>query len=169
MLMVLSGLAFLCISCVDYENGDAPLPEMTPAQQAERALLQTMAIEPGALVSFVGPVEPRTILESAVSDSPDISIMVPWDEGPHCVYMFFVNDHPDQRYEHDVRYAWLNMNNRHFEQVGAHWWPRLSEWPIPSYTDFELIRADFVSGVTFYYGRGGGNGFPPTYLPAVEP
>ncbi len=160
ILAGLCGLMLLCPSCSE-DDGAAPSSDVQLARQAEQALLQAIHIESGAVVSFVGPVSPGTSLVNDEITLEYVSITVP--NAPGSYYLFFVNDHPDTRYVHAVRYAWLNLLNRHVETVDAQWWPRLQTTP-PDTTEFELIAADTLAGVIFYYGRGGGQGFPPTYL-----
>ena len=162
ILVGLFGLMLLNTSCSN-DRDNAP-SEPQSQWQAAHALLESMTIESGAVVSFIGPMRPGSGLASASDISEHESLTVPEAEGTCCVYLFFVNDHPDTRYVHPVRYAWLNLRNGHFEQVDADWWPRAIEYPIPNPGEFELMASDTLSGVIFYYGRGGGAGFPPTYL-----
>ena len=162
ILAGLCGLMLLSTSCS--EDSDNPPSEPLPQWQTAQALLESMTIENGAVVSFIGPVRPGSVIGSANDGSEYVSLTVPEAEGTCCVYLFFINDHPDTRYVHAVRYAWLNLRNGHFEQVNASWWPRAIEYPVPNPGEFELMLSNTLSGVIFYYGRGGGAGFPPSYL-----
>jgi len=162
----LCGVMLLYTSCANSNHESATPSSVEMARQAEQALLEVIAIDSGAVVSFVGPVVPGTRLVAADSAMSETALTVPEIAG-RC-YVFFVNDHPDMRYAHPVRYVWLNPITRAFESVDAEWWPRLDAWPLPDESEFELIETDWLSGVLFYYGHGGGLGFPPTYLPRSD-
>lgn len=161
----LCGLMFLSLSCSD-DNGSSPSDTLQMARQAEQKFLRAVSVESGAVVSFVGPVSPGTRLTTMSYATQYVSIAAPANGGIY--YLFFINDHPDTRYAHSVRYAWLNLTNGHAETVAAEWWPYLDATPADN-TEFQLIEADTLSGVIFYYGSGGGLGFPPAYLPAEQP
>ena len=159
MLTGLCGLILLHTSCSEKDHEVAVTGSLQ--QFAEQALLQAIPIDSGIVVSFVGPVPPGTGLVNMETTLEHVSITVPNEPGTF--FLFFINDYPDTRYVHSVRYAWLNLNNEQFDVIDAQWWPRLETTP-PDTTEFELIETNTLSGVIFYYGRGGGSGFPPAYL-----
>ncbi len=161
MLILLCGLAFLNISCAKNAPPAAPpsQDEVRNARLAEEALLKDISIQSGAVVSVVGPVEKDSKLISMRSAIVDHWLRV--TDAP--AYLFFVNDHPEQQYPHDVRYAWVNLQNGHWGVVDASWWPKLDARPNPDESPFVVVDQITKDGVTFYYGRGGGSGLPESY------
>ncbi len=164
----LFGCLILLTSCSSDEHNATPASDLDLARQAEQLLLQTIPIESGTatVVSFVGPVPPGTSLVSAYPNDDPARITVPLRPGVH--YLCFINKDPNLRYVHPVWYVWLNLTTRTTERVEARFYPKLESTP-PDTTQFELIEADTLSGIIFYYGRGGGLGFPPAYLPEEGP
>lgn len=167
VLAGLFGCLILLTSCSDEQSGNPP-SDLERARLAEQLLLQTIPIESGTttVVSFVGPVPPGTSLVSAYPNDDPARITVLPRPGMH--YLCFINRDPNMRYVHPVWYVWLNLTTRAAQQVEARFWPKLEATP-PDTTEFELIEADTLSGVIFYYGRGGGLGFPQAYLYEVGP
>jgi hypothetical protein len=129
------------------------------AREAEAVLLAQLPINRGAVVSFVGPVP----LGSVLAEQGTTRLTVPLDI-PGSYYLFFVNDYPDQRYNHPVRYACVNPYLSLIEAAAGNYYPHLVTIASDSDRVFERIQTDTVAGVIFYYGRGGNAGFPAAYL-----
>ena len=163
---LLGGLMLLNLSCEKSDSG-ALERELYYAGQAEEALLEAVPIDSGAVVSLVGPVPTMARLYHHGQEYELIHLTVP-DTTVGRIYLFFINDHPDLRYVHPVRYAWLNLTNGAFDTLRTDWWPSLETVP-PDTMPFQLIAADVRENVLFYYGQGGGRGFPPSYLEQEGP
>ncbi len=162
MLLLLSGLTFLLVSCTQ-DDHTLSTSDMDLVHRAEYVLLQSMAIDTHAVVSVVGPVSSGDGLCHWVFESGPECLRIPdMIGGPF--YLFYVNDHPEPGSVHEVRWAWMNLTTRQVEQKAEVECPYWLTFPADT-TEFELVEIYRISGHTFYYGHGGGYGFPEGYLP----
>ena len=142
-----------------------------PQAQAEdiaRQLLRHVEIDAGARVLMLGPVAsgmsikerlPRDDAAALVASTMDSNLpaelAVPGDSGQY--YVFYIDDEPDARFCHNVRYAWLDVESGSTFVVEAQFPPVFAEHD----QTFECCRVGdpfTVDGVLFCFGERGAPG-----------
>ena len=126
-------------------------------EQAARIISSKISIPRTSVAFFLGPVKPGTILRE---DSPDdgqpaVELIVPSTSGKY--YVFFIDDQPDFKFAHPVRYAWLNLETGDHSVIDASWQPVVEQAGVTP-SPFELIDSYEILDVTFYFGEGSGVG-----------
>lgn len=123
-------------------------------RQAANILLSKLTVSPPSEVMVTGPVEPGTVMrEIVVSDETPVELTVPETAGTY--YLFFIDDEPQARYEHPVRYAWVELNTEQMQYVSANERPFI-ERPGKEPGPFVLQGAEVISDVHFMYMTGEG-------------
>lgn len=128
------------------------LPE--EVRQAANILLSKLTVSPPSEVMVIGPVEPGTVMQEIIaSDEMPVELTVPETAGTY--YLFFIDDMPQARYEHPVRYAWVELNSKQVQYVSANERPFI-ERPGKEPGPFVLQGAEVISDVHFTYITGEG-------------
>ncbi len=105
-------------------------------------------------VIFTGPVEPGTIIKSDELDGTDeAELVIPSTNGTY--FVFIIDDEPDMRFAHDMRYAWYNIDNDAFELADA-LMPATILRPNIDPSPFTVIENIDVNGVQYSYASGEG-------------
>lgn len=137
------------------EDPVAGFPEAVARTFAER-----VGVDASSPVYLLGPVPPGTTLaepdpgptvRDLYDDVPDpVTLSVPEGEGDY--YVGVVDDMPGFKFEHPVRYAWVDAATDRSAVVDASWWPQffeggrrvtaLFEGPI----DLDGLRFNWVKG-----------------------
>jgi len=146
----------------DIEDLNAQIEALTTAtppeaEQTARTISSKISIPKTSIVFLIGPVKPGTILRESNPDDGQqaVELKVPGTSGKY--YVFFIDDQPDFKFAHPVRYAWLNLETGDHSVINASWQP-VVEQPGVTPSPFELIDSYEISDVTFYFGEGGGVG-----------
>lgn len=139
----------------DATTADAlPLAVSTAAQ----ILLSNISVATSAEVIVVGPVPAATVLKENRSSNDTATVAtltLPATSGTY--YAFFIDDHPDQKHGHAVRYAWVNTTDRTAQAVDAQYPMRLEE-PGTTARPYSYASSGTVEGILFQYATGHGEG-----------
>ncbi len=156
---VLVGFFGMLIFSCDVDKVDGPIPPPFPdeARQAATLLLSNIAVSDSAEIFVVGPVATGTVLQERVADTtlPVVTLTVPDSTGAK--YVFYINDHPELGFSHDVRYAWVDLSCNCVNVLPAFWSPILIQPGIEP-SPFYLLASERINGKSFNYGTGGGLG-----------
>jgi hypothetical protein len=143
------------------------LPE-SQAEDVAHQLMQHLEIGSPATVLMVGPVAPGMLIRERVpregtpvsetgamdSVSP-VELVVPGDSGEY--YAFFIDEEPEARFCHDVRYAWLDAESGAFSVVEGQLPPVFVEQG-QTFLCYTVSRTFVVDGVVFGLGHRGAPG-----------
>ncbi|MBI4208857.1 MAG: caspase family protein [Deltaproteobacteria bacterium] len=132
----------------------------TEVQQAASLLLEDMTIETTAKVIVVGPVPSGTLLQENLPEGHTdtaVELEVPSSSGTY--YTFFIDDNPDFKFAHVVRYAWLNVDDGSSDVAEASF-PMIIQRPGEAPQPFSYSASGTVGDVTFDFASGDGAGDP---------
>lgn len=154
-------LFFAILSSNGHANDFQPWLEEIPkkklpseAKKAARQLLKSISIPPTAIVYFLGPVRPGTLIEEDLPPHDEQIVRLEVPSGPGTYYVFYIDDEPDFRFAHPVRYAWVNLETGEVRSVDAEWWPEISE---PGMPPIKIKPSGYstVNDVLFIFGERG--------------
>lgn len=167
LILVLGIVFFISPSVPAKEKRLVPEPEeisgkVLPheAKRAAEHLLQNISIPSTSIVHIVGPVKSGTLIEEEhpFKGEQIARLVVPSGAGTY--YVFYINDKPDFKFAHPVRYAWVNLDTGETRSVDAEWWPKISE-PGMLPIHFKHSSSGVVNDVLFIFSERGEEGENP--------
>ena len=163
-VFVLGIVFFISPSIPAGEKGPAPWLEEIPgkvlppeAKRAAERLLQNVSVPSTSIVHIVGPVKPGTLIEEEHPFKGEQIARLVVLSGPGTYYVFYINDKPDFKFAHPVRYAWVNLDTGETRSVDAEWWPKISE-PGMLPIQFKHSSSGMVNDVLFIFSERGREG-----------
>jgi hypothetical protein len=118
---------------------------------AAEQLLQSVSITSKSIVYFVGPVKPGTLIEEEYPFKGKQITRLEVPLGPGNYYVFYIDDGPEFKFAHSVRYAWANLETHEVRSAGAEWWPKVSE-PGMLPLQFKPSSSGTLGNVRFVFG-----------------
>ena len=135
-------------------NGCGPSRLRSEARQAAETLLSSVSVPTTSMVVFVGPVEPGTIIREPPGEGRQpVELHVPDTTGTY--YAFSIDDAPNTKYMHPMRYAYVNLDTGEVNSVNASY-PMAIYRPNRERTPFEMISLEEIEGVMFFFLKGDG-------------
>lgn len=130
--------------------------DLSGYQEAARFLLSRIAIGSTSEVTIYGPFDRDVTMEEEIID-PDTTHAIL--HVPHGAFLFFIDDEPELRFGHPVRYAWANPGLNTYEVLDAQWYPEITGIDLPFTTDEDVISFR-EGGVSFTRKKGNGKASP---------
>ena len=130
----------------------------TEAETAAQTLLSSISVAITAKVIMVGPVSEGTILRENLPQNHTAtakSITIPSTSGTY--YAFFIDDYPELKMTHAVRFAYVNLADDSVISLDAGY-PLLLERPGITKEPFSYSARGTVNGVSFDLATGDGAG-----------
>lgn len=128
------------------------------AQSAAQALLNSVSIATTAKVIMVGPVPAGTILkENLPQNHTATAKTLTLPSGTSTYYAFFIDDNPELKMTHAVRFAYVNVADGSVETLDAAY-PLLLERPGVTKEPFSYSATGTVDNITFDLATGDGAG-----------
>lgn len=159
---IILGSGLLIKGCSSGGDGAIPTEEIeelpTEVQQAASTLMSSVSIDSAAPVIVVGPVPIGTLLQENLPEghtSTAVELEVPSSSGTY--YVFFIDDNPDFKFVHSVRYAWVNLDDGSSDVAEASF-PMIIQRPGETPQPFTYSASGTVNNVTFAYATGDGAG-----------
>jgi len=124
------------------------------AKEAVRQLLKSISILHTSIVYFLGPVRSGTLIEESLPSQGEqiVQLVVPSEPGTY--YVFYIDDNPEFKFVHPVRYAWVNLETGEARSVDAQWPPKFSEPGMPP-LKIKPFSYSIVNDVLFIFGERG--------------
>lgn len=125
------GLVSQTGAVADPNNAASPDGQSTSYEDALAAaelLYEQVEIYDDTAVEVMGPVPPGSVISEQLAVNfgeweedyegwVEAVLEVPYGEGPY--YVFFINDAPLMRFDHPVRYAWLDLASGEYDLINA--------------------------------------------------
>ncbi|MCK4827165.1 caspase family protein, partial [bacterium] len=156
-ILSISLAVILAVSAGLVDCGGEELPTEAPgSEEIALRFLEKVAVTPSSLVYVFGPVEPGTVVrEDAPLNATAVELEVPEALGTN--YVFVIDDMPDYKFAHPMRYVWMEYERGETEVVDASWWPVILE-PETEPSPFEFISVLEIQDIQFIAGKGSGGG-----------
>ena len=151
--LVLFAIFLFITGCdvLDELDDDSP---SSVAEEIARTFQETMHVPSTSTVTFIGPVEPGTVIHDLMpGDASHVQATVPDSAGT--TYVFFIDDEPTMKLAHDFRYVWMDFDGKIYQVVNAVW-DGMIERPGVTSSPFALKESFKIGEVHFTYMDGEG-------------
>ena len=134
----------------------SPYTGITPydfSEEAAQKFLEKIQVSKNSIIYVFGPVKPGTaILEGAPGGT---TLEVP--QMHRTYYVFIIDDMPNYKFAHPMRYAWMEFETGNVQVARASWRPVILE-PETTPAPFKFTSFLKIDGMKFIKGEGGGVG-----------
>ena len=134
----------------------SPYAGITPydfPDEAAKKFLEKIQVSTNSIIYVFGPVKPGTVILEEIPEGTILKV----PQMHRAYYVFIIDEMPNYKFAHPMRYAWMEFGTGNVQVVNASWRPVILE-PETTPAPFKFTSFVKIGGMKFIRGMGSGVG-----------